>query len=58
MLPWAVESALLTSSQRHLLSLKHESPHSLQHLKMNNKKCVYKCIKNEKDKLNINLLKL
>jgi len=58
LLPWPVESALLTSSHKHLFSLKHERTQSLQHLQMNNKKYVYKCIKNEKDKLNINLLKL
>ena len=58
LLPWPVESALLASSHKHLFSLKHTRTQSLQHLQMNNKKYVYKCIKNEKDKLNINLLKL
>jgi hypothetical protein len=58
LLPWHVESALLASSHKHLFSLKHTRTQSLQHLQMNNKKYVYKCIKNEKDKLNINLLKL
>jgi len=59
LLPWPVESALLASSHKHLFLLKHTRTQSLQHLQMNNnKKYVYKCIKNEKDKLNINLLKL